>query len=579
MHDLVIRNGTIIDGTGADRFAGDVAVDDGVITAITTPGEAGAATTETDATGPIVTPGWVDVHTHYDGQATWDDELSPSSWHGVTTAVMGNCGVGFAPVAPDKHEWLVQLMEGVEDIPGTALHDGMTWGWESFPEYLDALDATPRSMDIAAQVPHGAVRPYVMGERGARNEPATPDDIEAMAAIVREAIEAGALGFTTSRTIMHRAVDGEPVPGTYAAEDELFGIGAVLGELGTGLFEVAPAGVAGEDVLGAAAEMDWMRKLAEAIGRPVTFGMTQGNDAPDQWRELLAEAQKAAADGAEVVPQVAGRPSGLLFGLETTYHPFDDRPTFAELKDLPLADKLERLCDPAVRSQILSEQNEWGEDYAGFLFARFERMWPLTDPVDYEPAPENSIAGRADAEGRAPQEVLYDLMVDGDGTQLFTLPILNYAGGDCEPLRAMLTHPTAVLGLGDGGAHCAIICDASIPTFMLTHWARDRTRGERLGLEQAVHLQTGRTADLYGLGDRGRLTPGRRADINVIDHDGLRLAVPEVVHDLPGGAKRLVQRASGYDATIVAGEIVRRHDEDTGARPGRLIRGAQPVPT
>jgi N-acyl-D-amino-acid deacylase len=575
--DLVIRGGSVVDGTGAPARTADVAITDGVITEVGALHGA-AARREIDADGALVTPGVVDIHTHYDGQATWDPELSPSGWHGVTTAVMGNCGVGFAPCAPEKRAWLIELMEGVEDIPGTALHEGIRWEWETFPEYLDALARMPRSLDIGTQIAHGALRPYVMGERGARNEPATPDDIAEMARLVTEAIEAGALAFSTSRTMVHKAVDGEPVPGTFAAEDELFGIGRALGRLGRGLFELAPAGVVGEDVLAPERELDWMLRLSQEIGRPVTFAMTQNEACPDMWRKMLDLSRDAAAAGAQVRPQVAGRPSGLMFGLETTFHPFDDRPTFAALRPLPLAEQVARLADPEVRARIMGERQSYTDPMRAYLRTRFDRWFPLPEPLDYEPGPEQSVAGMAAAQGRHPEDVVYDLMLEDGGRRLINVPVLNYVAGDMDALREMLLHPAAALGLADGGAHVAIICDASTPTFMLTHWARDRSRGERLPLELVVRRQTHDTATLYGLLDRGVLAPGYRADVNVIDHDRLRLRAPRVAHDLPAGARRIVQEAEGYEATLVAGQLVRADDADTGARPGQLVRGAQSAP-
>jgi N-acyl-D-amino-acid deacylase len=572
MYDLLITNGTIVDGSGGEPFPGDVAITDGRIAAVGAAGSLGTDAREViDATGLLVTPGFVDIHTHYDGQVTWDPYLTPSSWHGVTTVVMGNCGVGFAPVHPDKRRWLVELMEGVEDIPGTALTEGMRWGWETFPEYLDFLDAMPRALDVGAQVAHGPVRAYVMGDRGAHNEEATAKDITEMAAIA-----AGALGFTTSRTMMHKALDGTPVPGTFASEAELFGIGQALAELKAGLFEVSPNGVAGENDTAVPAEVEWMGRLAKAIDRPVTFAMTQSNGAPRLYKEVLAAAAAAAADGATLVPQVAGRASGLLFGLDTTYHPFSGRPTYATLADLPAAQKLERLRDPEVRAAILSERDE---NPMGSLLERMaDRIWPFTDAVDYEPPVEDSVGHIAEREGRSPDEVLYDMIVSEGPEQLFMVPMLNYADNSFEPLREMLTHPNVVLGLADGGAHCAIICDASIPTTMLTHWTRDRTRGEKLPLPLVVKIQTHDTAQLYGLNDRGLLRPGYKADVNLIDYDRLRLHRPEVVYDLPGDARRLVQRADGYVATIVSGEVVMRDGEPTGAMPGKVLRGAQPQP-
>src|SRR5690348_3713974 len=392
MHELVIRGGTLVDGTGAPSRTADIAVDDGRITEVAAPGKLDddAATRTIDADGLLVTPGFVDLHTHYDGQVTWDPLLSPSCWHGVTTVVMGNCGVGFAPVRPGQEDWLIQLMEGVEDIPGTALNEGITWGWETFPEYLDVLDAMPRAIDVGTQVPHGAVRAYVMGERGAKNEPANADDIAAMAELVRDGIRAGALGFSTSRTIMHRAVDGEPVPGTFAAEDELFGIGQVLGELGTGLFELAPAGVMGEDLLAPEREVDWMRRLSLAIHRPVSFILEQYNPAPDQWRDLLKRAEDANAAGADLRPQVAGRPLNMLVGFQT-FHPFTWRPTYQRLADLPLAQRVAELRKPEVRAAILSESSENANPIAQYVVASLDRIFPMGEPPNYEPSPDTSV--------------------------------------------------------------------------------------------------------------------------------------------------------------------------------------------
>jgi N-acyl-D-aspartate/D-glutamate deacylase len=574
-HDLVIRGGTVVDGTGAPGRRADVAIDGGLITAVGEVVDAGSR--EMDADGAIVTPGWVDIHSHYDGQATWDPELAPSSWHGVTTVVMGNCGVGFAPAAPDRHDWLIGLMEGVEDIPGTALAEGITWEWESFPEYLDALERKAWTVDVGTQVAHGAVRAYVMGDRGARNEPADADDIEAMAEIVREAITAGALGFSTSRTIAHRAIDGEPVPGTFAAEDELFGIGAVLGELGTGVFELAPAGVAGEDLAAPKAEVDWMRRLAEAIGRPVSFAMLQVDSAPDLWREILDESASALAEGVALVPQVAGRPTGLLSGFDTTFCYLDQVPAYAALAGRRAADKVAFLRTAEGRAAVV----DWEPDAATakVLAHAARHTYLLGDPPDYEPGPEMTIAAVAQRSGRSVVEVALDAMLANDGEGLLYVPILNYSDGNSDSTREMILHPGAVLGLADGGAHVGTICDASMPTWMLTHWVRDRTRGERLPLELVVQRQTSDTARLYGLADRGVLAPGYLADLNVIDLDGLRLHGPEVRADLPAGGRRIVQRADGYVATIKSGEVTFLHGTPSGQHPGRLIRGTQPAPS
>ena len=575
MHDLVIKGGTIVDGTGAPARAGDVAIQDGRIQEL---GQVEGAARETiDADGLLVTPGWVDVHTHYDGQATWDPLLTPSCWHGVTTVVMGNCGVGFAPARPDKHDWLIGLMEGVEDIPGSALAEGICWSWETFPQYLDALERFPRALDIGTQVPHGAVRGYVMGERGAKNEPATPEDVDAMAQIVKEGIQAGALGFSTSRTIFHRAVDGEPVPGTFAAEEELLGIGRALGELGAGLFELAPAGVMGEDLAAPEKEVAWMRKLSAAIRRPVTFALAQHDVDPDQWRKMLDLSDEAAREGAELVPQVGSRPTMLLLGHQT-FHPFTYKPSYKAIADLPLPERMEQLRRPDVRARILREQPV-DEDPMMFLIHNgLEKIYPLGDPPNYEPAPEASVSAIAKREGRTAYEVLYDLMLELEGRQLLMLALLGYSHGDLEAIRAMLEHPRSAFGLGDGGAHCGAICDASMTTFLLTHWVRDRERGPRLPLEWSVRKMTHDTARLYGLNDRGVLAPGRKADLNLIDFERLRLRLPHMVFDLPSGARRLIQKAEGYVATLVSGQVILREGEDTAARPGRLIRGAQPIP-
>ena len=575
MFDLLITGGTVVDGTGAPARVADVGITNGLITAV---GDlSGSSAREViDATGLLVTPGWVDIHTHYDGQVTWDAELAPTSWHGVTTIVAGNCGVGFAPAHPDKHDWLIGLMEGVEDIPGTALAEGISWEWETFPEYLDALERRRWTMDVGTQISHGAVRAYVMGDAGARNEPADAAEIDAMAALVKEAIAAGALGFSTSRTIAHRAIDGEPVPGTYAAEDELFGIGQALGELDAGVFELAPMGVAGEDITDAPKEMAWMRRLSAAIGRPVSFALLQVDPAPGLWKDMLDASLEAVAEGADLWPQVAGRPTGILTGHHTTFCLFDQIPAYAELKSTaPTPDALfEALRDPSLRETIVSFAPDDPAVAAAFAGA-FATTFVLGDPPDYEPGPERSLKGLAMARGCSPLEVAYDAMMENNGWGLLYLPILNYSDGDLEPTLAMLQHPRAALGLADGGAHVGTICDASMPTFMLTHWVRDRTRGDRLPLEWIVKKQTHDTAQLYGLRDRGTLEPGMLGDVNVIDFDHLALEPPMVVTDLPAGGRRLVQRARGYVATVKRGSITFKDGAFTGALPGELIRGAQ----
>jgi N-acyl-D-aspartate/D-glutamate deacylase len=579
MYDVKITNGIVVDGTGDTRFVGDVAVKDGAIVEVSRSPLPGEAAETIDATGLLVTPGFVDVHTHYDGQATWDPLLEPSSGHGVTTVVAGNCGVGFAPVRPGDEKWLISLMEGVEDIPGTALTEGIDWSWETFPEYLDALDRRRFGIDVGVQVSHGAVRAYAMGERGAANEPATPEEIAAMAAIVQDAVEAGALGFSTSRTLGHRAMDGRPVPGTFAAEDELFALGGAMRRAGGGVFELAPLGASGEDLLAPQQEMAWMRRLSEALDLPVSFTLLQIDAAPDAWRGLMDESLRAHDDGAQVVPQVAARPFGMLLGFPTR-HGFSGRPTYRELAArLSPEELLVELARPAVRAQILAEPDVEPDPTVLFdgmfqlVQASLDRLYALGDPPVYEPTPDRTVAAMAAEAGVEPITMLYDVMLEHGAQHLLMLPFFNYAERNHDAIREMLLHPAAVSGLSDGGAHCGLICDASIPTFMLTHWARDRTRGDTLPLEYLVKKQTSDTAALFGLGDRGVLAPGKKADVNVVDFEHLSLSMPRLAHDLPAGGGRLLQDADGYVATMVGGEVTRRHGLDTGARPGRLVRG------
>lgn len=587
MFDLKITGGTVVDGTGADRFAADIGIKDGRIVEVRRrhgddAGLEGEAAETIDATGRIVAPGFVDIHTHYDGQVSWDETLEPSSLHGVTTVVSGNCGVGFAPVRPGREQWLIELMEGVEDIPGTALTEGMTWQWESFPEYLDAIENRELAVDYGTQIAHGAVRGYAMGERGARNEDATDDDIAAMARIVQEAIEAGALGFSTSRTEGHRAIDGEPVPGTYAAEAELFGLGRAMAAGGRAVFEVAPAGIAGESPADVCMrELDWIAKLGADIDRPVSFGMIQSTGLPDLWRDMLDRAGKALENGVEMYAQIAARPFGMLFGFPG-HHAFTHRPTFRRLRDEVGRDELPaRLADPAVRAAILSEP-DLPPDPALLFDAMYalvqhsvDRIYPLGYPLDYEPTPDQTVAAIAQSRGEDPLAVMYDLMLEHDAGAMLMLPFYNYAEGNHDAIYEMLSHPAAVSGLSDGGAHCGMICDASYPTYLLSHWARDRRRGPKYPLEYVIRKQTRDTATLYGLSDRGVLAVGKRADVNVIDMDALALDLPRMVYDLPAEGRRLIQGATGYDATIVCGAVTRRHGVDTGARPGRLIRGVR----
>src|SRR5271166_1394099 len=586
MFDLKVVGGTVVDGTGVPRYLADVGVNDGRIVEVmrrgaTDPGLEAQARETIDATGRIVAPGFVDIHTHYDGQVSWDSLLEPSSGHGVTTVVAGNCGVGFAPVRPGREDWLIELMEGVEDIPGTALTEGISWGWESYPGYLDVIEQGKFAVDVGSQIAHGPVRAYAMGERGARNEPATPEDIEAMARLVREAVEAGALGLSTSRTLGHRAVDGEPVPGTFAAEDELFGLGRAMAAGGRAVFELAPEGVAGEDILAPKRELTWMERLAAEIDRPVSFALIQIDAAPDLWREQLEISAAAHAAGSRLYPQVAARPFGMLIGFPG-HHAFTHRPTYRRLHaELGPEELAARLADLAVKSAILSETDLPPDPSVLFdsMFALVQhalgRLYAIGDPPDYEPTPQRTVAAIARDRGEDPLATLYDLMLESDAAAMLLLPLLNYSDGNHDAIREMLTHPAGVVGLSDGGAHCGMICDASYPTFLLTHWARDRHRGEKLPLEYVVRKQCHDTAELFGLGDRGTIEVGKKADINVIDMDALTLHAPQMVYDLPAGGRRLMQRASGYAATIVSGVVTRLDGVDTGARPGRLVRGAR----
>ncbi len=591
MHDLIIRGGTVVDGTGGAPFEADVAVDGGAIAKV---GKVtGKAREEIDARGLLVTPGIVDIHTHFDAQVTWDPMCTPSCYHGVTTVVFGNCGVGFAPAAPDGHAWLIDLMEGVEDIPNDTMAEGIRWNWESYPEYLDYVEGLPLMLDVGTQIPHAVVRAYVMGERGAKNEPATGEDIEKMAAIVREAMQVGALGLSMSRTINHRAVDGarstktnrvlgENMPGTFAAEDELLGLGRVLGELGRGLLEIAPGGMTGDDLSLPFKEIAWMRRLAGESGRPVFHAVTQHDVEPNQWKELLELSAEASAEGAPLVAQVAARPIGILLGLDSR-HPFVKAPSFEDLRPLPRAEKVARLRDPELRRRLIDEAEHPDTPALGFIdpmwrFTVFEKMFPLDDPPDYEPPPEQSLATVAAREGRSGFEVFYDRMLEQEGRQIFLAPLLNYSDYSLDPTYEMLTHPHTVVSLGDAGAHCGVICDASGPTTLLSFWTRDRTRGATIPLERAVKMCTQDTASLYGLHDRGVIRPGMLADLNVIDYDALRLRLPEFHHDLPAGGGRWVQKADGYRYTIKRGVVIMRDGAPSGLLPGRLIRGEQAAP-
>lgn len=571
MHDLLITGGTLVDGTGAPARVADLAIRGDRIVAIGQ--DLGPARQTLDATGLLVTPGFVDIHTHYDGQVTWDPMLTPSSLHGVTTVVVGSCGVGFAPVKPERREWLIGLMEGVEDIPGAALTEGMRWGWETFPEYLDALDELELAVDFAAQVPHGAVRTYVMGDRGADNEAATPEDIQAMADLVQEAVEAGALGFSTSRTLIHKGSDGVHVPGTFAETSELMGIARGMQAGGGAVFQMT------SNHTDMADEFAWMRTLARDTGNTVSFNLLQTDAAPDLWEHMLGLLDEAEAEGLPVRAQVCGRPNGVLMSWQGTAVPFLNRGAYlCGIHQLPWEEKLATLKDPATRAAIIGDVAVPLGEFEDFILGSFHKMYRLGSPPEYEPHPSTSAAAVAEAQGRTPEEVVYDWLMEDDGEGIVYFPIFNYSGGDHAALHQLMQHPRTVLGLGDGGAHCGAVCDASLPTYMLTHWVRDRQRGPRLPLEQVIQMQTADTAALFGLEDRGRLAEGYLADVNLIDLEALTLEAPRMIHDLPAGGRRYMQGAGGYRATIKSGQVVMRDGEGAGPLPGRLLRGRQAAP-
>ena len=563
MYDSIIRNGTIIDGTGDDRFVADIAIKDGKIVKIGQITE--TATNEIDAKGKLVTPGWVDIHTHYDGQATWDPLLAPSSWHGVTTVVMGNCGVGFAPVKPEDRNFLIELMEGVEDIPGAALSEGIDWQWESFPEYLDTLEAIPRAIDVATQVPHGAIRAYVMGERCNTDYAPTEAEVNEMAALVREGVEAGALGFSSSKTLLHKDIHGEYMPGTFSGNDEMLALGLGMKGLKNSVFELV------SDHLGDDKEWAWVTDFQKQTGLTVTLIATTAPAYENGKMYKLAE--QARAEGREIRPQAAGRPTGVLHGLQSSFNAFVGHPTWRnELANLDHDALLARLADPATKAQILSEQSVIKGGLMQDLPSLMGQVFPLGENPNYEPLPEESIAGIAKSRGLDVMDVMYDMLVANDGKELFYQPLGGYQGFSLDYQKKLLEHPNVLFGLSDGGAHCGVIADAGMPTFIMTHWGRDRTRGDKMSLEFIVKSLTSSTAHAYGMFDRGQLTEGMIADINVIDFDGLRLHRPEAVFDLPAGGRRLVQRAEGYEITIKSGEVIFNNGQHSGALPGKLVR-------
>jgi N-acyl-D-aspartate/D-glutamate deacylase len=564
--DLVIRGGTIADGSGGNLFEADVAIKDGRITEVGKVSSRG--TDEIEAKGRLVTPGFVDVHTHYDGQVTWSQDITPSSQNGVTTAIMGNCGVGFAPCRPDDHLRLIQLMEGVEDIPEPVLSAGIPWAWESFPDYMDWLSKRPFDIDVGAQLPHAALRVYVMGERGARRDPSTAEDNEAMAKLAREAVRAGALGFSTSRTLNHRTSTGDFTPTLKAGEDELTAIADAMHGVGRSVLQfVLDLSTLNED-------LPMMLRVAENTKCPITFSITQNDRAPQRWRETLATINDAAARGLNITAQIAARPVGLMLGLELSRNPFQTHPSYKAVANLPLAERVARLRQPELRAAILAE-NATDTDDPLFFRPNYDKMYLLGDPPDYEQPPERTLGAQARREGRRPEELAYDAMLTDNGRGMLYVPFLNYSDGNLDATREMLSDPRSVPGLSDGGAHCGIICDASFPTYLLTHWTRDRTRGDKLSIPFVVAAQSRKTALSVGLNDRGLLAPGYKADINVIDYDRLHLHPPKVHYDLPVGGRRLLQQVDGYEATIVSGVVTRRDGTATGARPGRLLRGAQ----
>ena len=562
-YDMVIRAGTVIDGTGREAFTADLAIKDGLIVEV---GKvSGAGQREVNADGALVTPGFVDIHTHYDGQATWSNRMSPSSHHGVTTVVMGNCGVGFAPVRPTDHNLLIELMEGVEDIPGVALNEGLSWEWESFPDYLDYLSKRQFDMDIGAQLPHAALRVYVMGQRGADREPATAEDVVEMRRLTEQAIRAGALGFTSSRTLNHRSLRGEPTPTLQAEYDELVGMASALRSSGRGVMEMI------SDFDDLDEEFDLLESMVRSAGRPMSISLAQGIS-DHGWRKVLGKIESASNAGLAMRGQVAPRPIGILLGLTTTLSPFTTRPSFSEVAKLPLAERVAALSDPARKARILDEPTGHGFMRLFRLMDEGRKIWLMTDPPNYEPDPKDSLHAQATDRGLDPWSYVYDMLLQNQGNALLYTPFANYAENNLDCCRDMILHKDTVMGLGDGGAHVGTICDASFITSLLTHWGRDRTRGEGIELPTLIKCQSSDTARAVDLTDRGTLEAGMRADVNIIDFDNLNVRLPEIVNDLPAGGARLQQRADGYQMTVVKGEPTYIEGQATDALPGRLVR-------
>ena len=565
MYDLIIKNGTVYDGTGKKPFVADIAIKGRKIEAI---GELEEVSKQTiNAEGKIVAPGFVDIHTHYDGQVTWDPYLRPSTYHGVTTVFMGNCGVGFSPCKPEERDWLISLMEGVEDIPGTALHEGINWQWESFPEYLDILENKPLAIDVGTQIPHGPVRAYVMGQRGINREEATQEEIDRMSQLVKEAIQAGAFGFSTSRTEKHRDSSGALTPSITAHKNELVSIANSIGELNSGVLQ----GIS--DFYDFETEFDIFKEMSQSSGRPISITVEQMDQRPDWWHQLLDGIEAAQNKGINMYGQVPPRATGINMGLEVTLNPFTFYPSFYDLSKKSLEEKVATMRDPKFKKKLLSEQPvSIGNPLVEEITQSFNKMFRLGDPANYEPDPDSSFEALAKKQNISPQEIAYDCLLEKEGNALIYHPLFNYLPGNLDFVEKMLNHPYTISGLGDAGAHCGAISDASFPTTLIQHWGRDRTRGKKIPLEKLISMQTLETSRLLGISDRGVLKEGYKADINVIDFDNLTLHEPEVLHDLPAGGRRLVQKASGYEYTIVSGQIAFENGEATGALNGRLIR-------